>query len=108
MSKRPTTRSETQPSDEYREITIEVHEDVARRLEASAARYSRYRSAGDVAAECVHLYLELLEAADGATERLMKRQISRHLRQTSKAPAKRARLKGAVPSDRSRDQAEPH
>jgi hypothetical protein len=68
------------PAPEYRRLRIEVREDVAKRLDRSARLYSRYQTAGDVAAECVRLYLDLLEDVDRDTERMKKRIIRRELK----------------------------
>lgn len=68
----------------YQRLAVEVREDVARRLEESAGRYSRYDSAADVAAECVHLYLDLLEWLDGATEQVKQGLIRGELKKRTK------------------------
>jgi hypothetical protein len=68
----------------YRRLTVEVREDFAKRLDKSARTYSRYQSPNDVAAECVHLYLNLLERVDKATESFKRRQIQRELRKLNR------------------------
>jgi hypothetical protein len=69
----------------YQRLAVEVREDVARRLEQSAGRYARYTSAADVAAECVHLYLDLLEWLDGETDKVKKALTRRELKKRTKA-----------------------
>lgn len=77
------TAKEQEPK--YQRLAVEVREDVARRLEKSAGRHTRYNSAADVAAECVHLYLDLLEWLDGETEKVKKALIRRELKKRTKA-----------------------
>ena len=57
MSKSTTKR--TLPK--FRKLTIEVEESVAASLDALVGTSARYQNAGDVAAESVTLYLDLLE-----------------------------------------------
>lgn len=66
---------------EYVSLCVELPADLAARLEASARQHSRYKSAGDVAAECVTLYLPLLEALDSRTVEIRNELINKRLRE---------------------------
>jgi hypothetical protein len=80
------SRSNTAPASatdaaEYVSLRVEVRADIAARLEESARQHSRYKSAGDVAAECVTVYLPLLEALDSRTAEIRKEVIAKKLRE---------------------------
>ena len=81
MENRATTK---QRAPKYRRLTVEVREDVALRLDRSVRLYSRYGTPGDVVAECVHLYLSLLEIVDKATEMVKKSVIRCELKRRTK------------------------
>jgi hypothetical protein len=80
------SRTQTAPASangaaSYVSLRVELPADIAARLEASAREHSRYKSAGDVAAECVTLYLPLLEALDSRTAEIRKEVIAKRLRE---------------------------
>lgn len=77
--RKPATASATGAA-EYVSLRVELPADIAARLEASAREHSRYKSAGDVAAECVRLYLPLLEALDVRTAEIRKELSAKRLR----------------------------
>jgi hypothetical protein len=80
-SRRKPAPASTTGAAEYVSLRVEVRADIAARLEVSARQHSRYKSAGDVAAECVTLYLALLEALDSRTAEIRKEVIAKKLRE---------------------------
>jgi hypothetical protein len=80
------SRTQTAPASatgaaSYVSLRVELPADIAARLEASAREHSRYKSASDVAAECVTLYFPLLEALDSRTAEIRKEVIAKKLRE---------------------------
>lgn len=66
----------------YHKLTIEVEESIAARLDALVGTSARYQNAGDVAAETVTLYLDLLEELETDMAAFKQRQRLRVLKQS--------------------------